>query len=42
MAVASSMLETIDAVFEGEAALADRKPSMGCGIKWKPGNEPTT
>jgi hypothetical protein len=24
----------------GEPPLADQKPSMGCNIKWKAGNEP--
>ena len=24
-----------------EPAPADQRPSMGCGIKWTPGNEPT-
>ena len=31
----------IDAVLEGQPVPGDQKPSMGCGIKWKPGNEPT-
>ncbi len=30
-----------DAVLSGRPAPADQKPSMGCNIKWKPGNEPT-
>jgi len=30
----------LDAVLEGEAVAAQQKPSMGCNIKWKPGNEP--
>ena len=30
----------IDAVLAGEPVPADQKPSMGCGIKWKPGNQP--
>jgi peroxiredoxin len=30
----------IDAVLEGRPAPAQQKPSMGCNIKWKPGNEP--
>ena len=29
-----------DAVLAGRAPAADQKPSMGCNIKWKPGNEP--
>lgn len=30
----------LDAVLAGKPAPADQKPSMGCNIKWKPGNEP--
>lgn len=30
----------IDATLAGTSVPADQKPSMGCGIKWKPGNEP--
>jgi peroxiredoxin len=30
----------IVAVLKGEPASADQKPSLGCNIKWKPGNEP--
>ncbi len=30
----------LDAVLEGEAVPEKQKPSMGCNIKWKPGNEP--
>ena len=30
----------LDAVLAGRAAPADQKPSIGCNIKWKPGNEP--
>ncbi|NNF13125.1 MAG: thioredoxin family protein [Gemmatimonadetes bacterium] len=29
-----------DAVLAGEEAAADQTPSIGCNIKWKPGNEP--
>ena len=29
-----------DAVLAGEAAAGDQTPSVGCNIKWKPGNEP--
>jgi peroxiredoxin len=29
-----------DAVLEGRPVPADQKPSLGCNIKWKPGNEP--
>ncbi len=30
----------LDAVLEGKPLLADQKPSIGCNIKWRPGNEP--
>ncbi|MFC1781994.1 thioredoxin family protein [Planctomycetota bacterium] len=30
----------LDAVLEGRQVYAEQKPSMGCNIKWKPGNEP--
>jgi peroxiredoxin len=30
----------VDAVLAGEAVPADQRPSVGCSIKWKPGNEP--
>ena len=30
----------IDAVLGGKSAPATQKPSIGCNIKWKPGNEP--
>ena len=30
----------LDAVLGGEAVGGDQKPSIGCNIKWKPGNEP--
>ena len=29
-----------DALLSGEPAPAEQMPSMGCNIKWKPGNEP--
>lgn len=32
----------IDATLDGQPVPTDQKPSMGCGIKWKPGHEPTT
>lgn len=31
----------IDAVLAGQAVPFDQKPSIGCNIKWKAGNEPT-
>jgi peroxiredoxin len=30
----------IDAVLEGRPVNPNQKPSLGCNIKWKPGNEP--
>lgn len=30
----------LDAVLAGEQPPAEQKPSIGCNIKWKPGNEP--
>jgi peroxiredoxin len=30
----------LDAVLAGRAPSADQRPSIGCNIKWKPGNEP--
>jgi len=31
----------IDAVLAGLAVSEDQHPAIGCGIKWKPGNEPS-
>ena len=31
----------LDAVLAGKPVSADQKPSLGCNIKWKPGNEPS-
>lgn len=30
----------IDSVLTGKEIIGDQKPSIGCNIKWKPGNEP--
>jgi thiol-disulfide isomerase/thioredoxin len=30
----------LDAVLDSEPPLAQQKPSIGCSIKWRPGNEP--
>ena len=30
----------LDAILAGRPVTADQKPSLGCNIKWKPGNEP--
>ncbi|MEZ0076642.1 thioredoxin family protein [Planotetraspora sp. GP83] len=35
----ASLRAAADAVLEGRA-VPDQNPSLGCGIKWKPGNEP--
>ncbi len=32
----------LDAVLSGKAPSGDQRPSLGCNIKWKPGNEPAT
>lgn len=31
----------LDAVLAGQPVPPDQKPSIGCNIKWKPGNEPS-
>ena len=30
----------LDAVLEGKPVAAEQKPSLGCNIKWRAGNEP--
>jgi peroxiredoxin len=30
----------VDAVLAGRSVPVEQKPSMGCNVKWKPGNEP--
>jgi peroxiredoxin len=30
----------VEAVLNGQAISSEQRPSMGCNIKWKPGNEP--
>jgi hypothetical protein len=30
----------LDALLSGAPVPAEQKPSLGCNIKWKPGNEP--
>ena len=32
--------KALDAVLAGEPLAEDQRPSIGCNIKWKPGNEP--
>ena len=36
----SDLRAALDAVLEGRPVAARQKPSLGCNIKWKPGNEP--
>lgn len=36
----SDLRAALDAVAKGELPQPDQVPSQGCGIKWKPGNEP--
>jgi peroxiredoxin len=35
-----NLREAVDAVFAGKPVSANQIPSLGCNIKWKPGNEP--
>ena len=39
-ATGSDLRAAIDAVLSGNPVPSDQKPSMGCNIKWTPGNEP--
>ncbi len=39
-ATGADLRAALDAVLEGRPVPEDQKPSMGCNIKWKPGNEP--
>ena len=34
------LIKAMDAALAGRQISTDQKPSMGCNIKWKPGNEP--
>ncbi|HUI55675.1 MAG TPA: thioredoxin family protein [Bryobacteraceae bacterium] len=36
----SDLRAAIDAVLAGRTVSPDQKPSIGCNIKWKPGNDP--
>jgi len=36
----ASIREAVDAVLAGSPIKAEQKPSIGCNIKWQPGNEP--
>ena len=40
MVSGSDLRAAIDAVLSGEPVSGDQYPSMGCSIKWKPGNAP--
>jgi peroxiredoxin len=36
----SDLRAALDAVLAGTAPVAPQQPSLGCNIKWRPGNEP--
>jgi peroxiredoxin len=36
----SDLRAALDAVLSGSPVPQDQRPSLGCNIKWKPGNEP--
>jgi hypothetical protein len=36
----SDLRAALDAVLNGQPLPAEQRPSIGCNIKWKPGNEP--
>ena len=36
----ASVPRAIDAVLAGKPVASEQRPSLGCNIKWKPGNEP--
>jgi peroxiredoxin len=36
----SDLRAAVDAVLAGRPCPEDQRPSLGCNIKWKPGNEP--
>ena len=37
---AADLVTAVDAVLDGVPVPAEQKPSVGCSIKWRPGNEP--
>jgi peroxiredoxin len=37
----ADLRRALDAVLAGRPAPAEQRPSVGCNIKWKPGNEPS-
>jgi peroxiredoxin len=36
----ANLRAALDEILAGRAPASDQKPSIGCNIKWKPGNEP--
>ena len=36
----ADLVAAVDALFDGRPVPGDQVPSMGCNIKWRPGNEP--
>ena len=36
----SALLLALDALLAGRPVASDQRPSLGCNIKWKAGNEP--
>ena len=36
----ADLREALDRAIEGKPPMENQRPSMGCNIKWKPGNEP--
>jgi hypothetical protein len=36
----ADLRSAVDAVLAGRPVATDQTPSIGCNIKWKPGNEP--
>ncbi len=36
----ADLVAAVDAVLGGRSVPADQRPSIGCNIKWRPGNEP--
>jgi peroxiredoxin len=39
-ATGADLRAALEALLSGQAAPAEQRPSIGCNIKWKPGNEP--
>lgn len=36
----ADLMRAVEALLEGKSVPEEQKPSIGCNIKWKPGNEP--